>query len=81
MALGPLRMSIAAPRETVFDVIAAPYLGRTPRAMGAKLDVLERGSDGKARHRPRAGSIAAATRLLRSEAWTSHRRGGGGRPA
>ena len=43
--LGPLRVSIAAPRETVFDVIAAPYLGRTPRAMGAKLDVLERGSD------------------------------------
>jgi hypothetical protein len=43
--LGPLRVSIAAPRETVFDVIAAPYLGRTPRALGAKLDVLERGSD------------------------------------
>jgi hypothetical protein len=43
--LGPLRTSIAAPRETVFDVIAAPYLGRTPRAMGNKLDVLERGSN------------------------------------
>src|SRR5207244_13148326 len=43
--LGPLRVSIAAPRETVFDVIAAPYLGRTPRALGAKLDVLEHGSD------------------------------------
>jgi len=43
--LGPLRVNIAAPRETVFDVIAAPYLGRTPRAMGAKLEVLERESD------------------------------------
>jgi hypothetical protein len=43
--LGPIRVSIAAPRETVFDVIAAPYMGRTPRAMRAKLDVLERGSD------------------------------------
>ena len=32
-------------RETVFDVIDAPYLGRTPRALGAKLDVLEHGSD------------------------------------
>ena len=41
----PIRMSIAAPPETVFDVIAAPYLARTPRAMRAKLDVLERGSD------------------------------------
>ena len=43
--LGPLHLSIAAPRETVFDVVAAPYLGRTPRAMGAKLEVLERGTD------------------------------------
>lgn len=43
--LGPLRMHIAAPRETVFDVIAAPYLGRTPRAMADKLQVWERGSD------------------------------------
>lgn len=43
--LGPIRMSIAAPRETVFDVIAAPYLGRTPRAMREKFEVLERGTD------------------------------------
>jgi hypothetical protein len=43
--LGPLCVRIAAPRETVFDVIAAPYLERTPRALGAKLDVLEHGSD------------------------------------
>ena len=43
--LGPIAVEIAAPRKTVFDVIAAPYLGRTPRALEAKLDVLERGSD------------------------------------
>lgn len=43
--LGPLRLQIAAPPETVFDVVAAPYLGRTPRAMGEELEVLERGSD------------------------------------
>jgi uncharacterized protein YndB with AHSA1/START domain len=43
--LGPLTVTIRAPRETVFDVIAAPYLGRTPRAMAAKIEVLERGTD------------------------------------
>jgi hypothetical protein len=29
----------------VFDVIAAPYLGRTPRALSGKLQVLQRGTD------------------------------------
>ena len=43
--LGPLRLRIGAPPEVVFDVISAPYLRRTPRAMGEKLEVLERGSD------------------------------------
>jgi polyketide cyclase/dehydrase/lipid transport protein len=43
--LGPMHLHIAAFPETVFDVIAAPYLGRTPRAMRDKLEVLERGSD------------------------------------
>jgi hypothetical protein len=43
--LGPLVWSIQAPPEVVFDVIAAPYLGRTPRALAAKLQVWERGSD------------------------------------
>lgn len=42
--LGPVSWDIAAPRETVFDVIALPYLGRTPRALAAKLDVWERSS-------------------------------------
>jgi hypothetical protein len=43
--LGPLVRAIAAPPDVVFDVIAAPYLGRTPRALADKLDVWERGSD------------------------------------
>jgi hypothetical protein len=43
--LGPLVETIHAPQEIVFDVIAAPYLGRTPRALADKLDVWERGSD------------------------------------
>jgi hypothetical protein len=43
--LGPLLRAIAAPREVVFDVIAAPYLERTPQALEEKLQVWERGSD------------------------------------
>jgi hypothetical protein len=43
--LGSLVWSIEAPPEIVFDVIAAPYLGRTPRALADKLQVWERGSD------------------------------------
>jgi hypothetical protein len=43
--LGPISRTIAAPPETVFDVIAGPYLGRTPKAMHDKLTVLERGND------------------------------------
>ena len=43
--LGPIALEIAAPPEFVFDVIAAPYRGRTPRAMRTKLTVIERGTD------------------------------------
>jgi hypothetical protein len=43
--LGPLTWRIAAPREVVFEVIAAPYLRKTPRALESKLRVLERGAD------------------------------------
>ena len=43
--LGPRSWRISAPREVVFDVIAAPYLNRTPRAMESKLRVLVRGTD------------------------------------
>ncbi|HWH12845.1 MAG TPA: SRPBCC family protein [Solirubrobacteraceae bacterium] len=44
-ALRTIKLAIAAPPETVFDVVAAPYLGRTARAMAEKLEVWERGSD------------------------------------
>ena len=43
--LGPLVRPISAPQEVVFDVIAGPYLGKTPRALADKLQVWERGSD------------------------------------
>jgi hypothetical protein len=43
--LGPLRVDVAAPREVVFDVIAAPYGERPSRALQEKVRVLERGSD------------------------------------
>jgi hypothetical protein len=43
--LGPLEWTIAAPAEVVFEVIASPYLGRTPRALADKLQVWEHGSD------------------------------------
>jgi hypothetical protein len=60
--LGPITAAIAAPPETVFDVIAQPYLGRTPRAMQDKLRVLERGSDMVlAAHYTTAGRLTATT--------------------
>jgi len=43
--LGPRTWQIEAPPELVFDVISAPYLGRTPRALASKLHVVERGED------------------------------------
>lgn len=41
--LGPLEIRITAPRELVFEQISSPYLGRTPRELRTKLEVLERG--------------------------------------
>lgn len=43
--LGPISLQIAAPRETVFAVIAAPYAERPSRALREKVQVLARGSD------------------------------------
>lgn len=60
--LGPIERTIAAPPETVFDVIAAPYLGRTPRAMHDKLRVWERGNDmALAAHLTTAGRLTTTT--------------------
>jgi hypothetical protein len=44
-SLGPVSWHIRASREIVFELIAAPYLGRTPRALKDKLEVWERGTD------------------------------------
>src|SRR5438552_11626754 len=66
--LGPFSVDIAAPPEVVFDVIAAPYLGQTPRAMADKLEVVERGSDlVLAAHRTqvRAGLVATTLETVR----------------
>jgi hypothetical protein len=35
--LGPMTIPIAAPRELVFEIISAPYLGRTPSGPGIEL--------------------------------------------
>jgi hypothetical protein len=60
--LGPIARTIAAPPEVVFDVIASPYLGRTPRAMHDKLRVWERGSDMVlAEHLTTTGRLTTAT--------------------
>ncbi len=60
--LGPIRIQIGAARETVFDVVASPYLGKTPRAMKSKLEVLERGSDMVlAAHYTPVGRLTATT--------------------
>jgi hypothetical protein len=60
--LGPLTVSIAAPRELVFELISGPYLQRTPRALASKLHVLERGSDmALAEHFTQVGPRVATT--------------------
>ena len=61
--LGPFGIDIRAPREVVFGVLAAPYLGRQSRAMAEKIQVLDRGSDMVlAAHRtPVRGPLVAVT--------------------
>src|SRR5262245_22781092 len=43
--LGPQAVQVAAAREDVFELVAQPYLGRATRALQAKVQVWERGSD------------------------------------
>lgn len=60
--LGPLTVRIVAPREVVFDVVSGPYVGRTPRALDRKLEVLERGEDVVlAAHHTRVYGLTATT--------------------
>lgn len=64
LALGPQQVEIAAPRAVVYDVISAPYLGRTPKVMEHKLEVVERGTDMVlAAHRTPAVAGLVATTL------------------
>jgi hypothetical protein len=60
--LGPLTMTIAAPRELVFEILSAPYLRRTPRALASKLEVVERSAEMVlAAHYTRVGRLTATT--------------------
>jgi hypothetical protein len=61
-SLGPVTARIDAPRALVYDLIAEPYLGRTPRALASKLRVLERRDNVVlAEHYTAAGRIVATT--------------------
>jgi hypothetical protein len=61
--LGPLNVTIDAPREIVFAVIRAPYAERVPRALREKVRVLEHGTDMvlAAHYTPLAGRLRATT--------------------
>ena len=61
--LGPQLVRIEAPRETVFDVVAVPYLSANPpRELREKIDVLERGTDMVvAAHRTTVGRLTTVT--------------------
>jgi hypothetical protein len=60
--LGPITVHIDAAREVVYEVIAAPYLRRTPRALGGRLRVMERGTDMVlASHFTEVGGFVATT--------------------
>ena len=61
-ALGPQVVRIRAPRTIVYEVIASPYLGRTPRALESKLRVLERSEAMVlADHYTKVGPLTATT--------------------
>lgn len=60
--LGPIALTIAASPEVVFDVIAGPYLERTPRSMADKLRIWERSRDMVlAEHLTKAGRFTTST--------------------
>jgi len=65
--LGPRTWTIAAPRETVFDVISAPYQEKTTRALREKVEVWERGSDMvlAAHHTDVAGRVTTTVETVR----------------
>jgi hypothetical protein len=66
-ALGPRTWTIAAPRQTVFDVLSAPYREKTTRALREKVEVWERGSDMvlAAHHTTVAGRVTTTVETVR----------------
>ncbi len=67
--LGPIEFQIQAPRELVFDVIAAPYLGTMPASLEGKIEILERSDQMVlAAHRtPVGGAVATTVETVRFE--------------
>lgn len=61
--LGPQLVRIDAPRDSVFDLVALPYLSTNPpRELRAKIEVLERGTDMVvAAHRTKVGRLTTVT--------------------
>lgn len=60
--LGPQVVRIAAPRQLVFELIAAPYGIDPPRAFRDKIEVLDRGRDMVlAAHRTKIGRLTTVT--------------------
>jgi hypothetical protein len=60
--LGPISVTVAAPREVVFDVAAAPYGAHPPRAVRDHVEVLERAPGMVlATHRTTVGGTVAVT--------------------
>jgi hypothetical protein len=60
--LGCPAVDVAAPPDAVFDVLAAPYAQRRPRALAEKVEVLERGDNMVlAAHRTQLGRGRVAT--------------------
>ena len=43
--LGPITLTVAAPRDTVFEVLAAPYRERAPREVREQVEILESAGD------------------------------------
>ncbi len=61
--LGPRIVRIGAPRETVFDIVAVPYLSaNAPRELREKIHILERRGDmAIAVHHTKVGRVVAVT--------------------
>jgi len=64
MTTASRKIALASPKPNSFDVIAAPYLGRMPRAIAEEIEVLERGGDMVlAAHRTPVGGRVVATTI------------------